>query len=368
MKNLEKVIDINAHIENLKCEVNTENGNAIAKISFDNMGDGDITAIKFHASGYNMFGDVVSINGKNEFFLIIQDINISGNGSAVDLKVKLPEGDIRKLDIVESQICYADGSVATYNGDQSLTFPLEEYDNSEEIAALHKLYNEKAKYKIKEFKQGWICTCGRFNIQDLTKCTLCGKSKFETEKICSEEGMRSLVEKYRISKEEEAKAKAEAEKKANVAKKKRNIIIGIAVMVCIALAYPVGNIIIMSGRTTYSSEEEMKEAVQGLYTYYDDSYGPRYKIKIVEDSITQRWVNLGSDYDMDYDIISWNPKEGTITVSLGDYIVLRNGNIKGMDGYEYKSGGNWSDSDTASLSSSGSYLGEDTGLGANSLE
>ena len=33
---LRRVIDTNAHVENLKCEIITEGGNAIAKISFTN--------------------------------------------------------------------------------------------------------------------------------------------------------------------------------------------------------------------------------------------------------------------------------------------------------------------------------------------
>ena len=65
---VDKVIDINTHIEDLKCEISTDNGSALAKISFTNLGYGDITAIKFNACGYNLFGDIVPVNGKDEFF------------------------------------------------------------------------------------------------------------------------------------------------------------------------------------------------------------------------------------------------------------------------------------------------------------
>lgn len=76
MKTIQKTIDINAHIENLQCEIKVDNGNAIAKNSFANLGYGDITAIKFNACGYNAFGDIVPVNGKDKFFLIVQDIKI----------------------------------------------------------------------------------------------------------------------------------------------------------------------------------------------------------------------------------------------------------------------------------------------------
>lgn len=361
MKNVEKVIDINAHIENLKCEINTENNNIVARISFDNMGFGDITAIKFNACGYNTFGDVVSINGKNKFFLIIQDINIPKNERAVDLKAKLPEGDIRKLDIVESQICYADGSVLTYSGQQSLTFQLEEYDNQEEISALHKLYSNKAKNKIKDFEQGWICACGRFNLHDSTKCSLCGKSKTETEKVCTTEGMKNLIEKYRISEEEDKRAREEADKKANAEKKKRNIMIGIVTAVCIALAFPIGNAMIMSGRTTYGSEEEMKEAVQGTYTYYEDHDAIR-QIEIDGDQFRYIYKYTESNTWMDLDFY---PSKGTMK-TFETIVVTSNGDLK-VDGELYKKGGYMSTGSSSSSSSSYSYSSGYTDLDVNSL-
>ena len=63
MRQIEKKIIINAHIENIKCNIEVNNGSVLALISFDNLGYGDITAIKFNAVGYNSFGDVVEING-----------------------------------------------------------------------------------------------------------------------------------------------------------------------------------------------------------------------------------------------------------------------------------------------------------------
>lgn len=79
MKSVKKVIDINAHIENLKCQIESSAGGSLALISFDNLGFGTVTAIKFNAIGYNSFGDVIKINGNDRFFLIIQDISIGKN-------------------------------------------------------------------------------------------------------------------------------------------------------------------------------------------------------------------------------------------------------------------------------------------------
>ena len=68
MKGTIKRYDINAHIEDVGCEIVVENGNAMAVISFKNLGYGDITAVKFNAVGYNSFGDVVPIGNNKKFF------------------------------------------------------------------------------------------------------------------------------------------------------------------------------------------------------------------------------------------------------------------------------------------------------------
>lgn len=350
MKTVQKTIDINAHIENLQCEISADNGNAIAKISFTNLGYGDITAIKFNACGYNSFGDNVPVNGKDKFFLIIQDITIGKNEIATDLKAKLPNPDMKKLELVECQICYADGTVASYDGDNSFDFELEEIDNPEQLSALHKLYDENAKFKPKDFEQGWVCSCGRFNKHDKNVCSLCNKNKTDTIKTCSDENLKKLVEEYKISEEKDKQAREAEQARLEKEKKKRNIFIGIAIVVCIILAFPIGHAIQISQRTTFSSEEEMKEALQGTWTYYENGYSAKYRVNIENDTVTKRWVNLGSSSDLELAIKKWNPKDGTFEVTVGTYTVLSNGNIKDEDGNEYEKGGYMSADDDSSSS------------------
>ena len=92
MKRITQIIDINAHITNVKYEIVSENNNAIAIISFENLGFGVINAIKFNAKGYNSFGDIVSISDKDSFLIIIQDIMVKKNDTIRDIKIKLPIG------------------------------------------------------------------------------------------------------------------------------------------------------------------------------------------------------------------------------------------------------------------------------------
>ena len=112
LKSTKIEIDVNAHIENLKCDIVKQNDGAYAIIAFDNLGYGNISAIKFDACGYNSFGDIVNVNGQEKFFLIVQDVDIKRNEHVTDLRAKLPNADIKKLDMQECQICYADGTVA----------------------------------------------------------------------------------------------------------------------------------------------------------------------------------------------------------------------------------------------------------------
>jgi len=155
--------------------------------------------------------------------------------------------------------------------------------------------------------------------------------------------LKQLVEEYRskISAEkEEARLKAIADEKS-AKQKKTKTIIGIVIGIIVAIF--IGNAVVMSGRTTYSSEAEMKEAVAGTYTCYDEDYDIDYQLKIEGDTVIKRWYNLGSDSDMELNVKSWNPRKGTFEISLGTIIITSEGDLK-YDGKLYEHGGYWSDS------------------------
>lgn len=353
MKTVQKTIDINAHIENLQYVINVDNGNTIVKISFSNLGYGDITAIKFSVCGYNSFGDIVPVNGKDKFFLIIQDIMIGKNENATNLKAKLPNQDMKKLDLVECQICYADGTVASYDGESSVSFELERIDNSEQLNALHKLYDENAKFKPKDFEQGWICSCGRFNKHNESVCSLCKKSKTSTVKMCSEDNLRKLVEEYKISEEKDKKDREVEEKLKEKEKKKRNIVIGIGVVIAIIFCFLIGNSIEMSKREIYTSVDEMREAMQGKWTHYYDGYYSRNAMWqwVIEGDVAYRLYKDGERTN-GRDVI-WNPKKGSFTIGNYSCVVQKGGRMFTEDGDDvFEKGGYLSSSDTSSTSSS----------------
>lgn len=214
-------VDINAHIANLKSDVVKQKEEAYVMLEFDNLGYGSISAIKFEACGFNSFGDVVLVHGQEKFFLIVQDITIERNEHVKSLKAKLPNGDMKRLESHECQICYADGTIVSYEGEKNCEFEVEEFDDLEQREAVKKIYGKNAKYIVKEFQEGWICTCGRFNSYENEKCTLCENPKDLLMDMCTEDGMKQIVERYHNIREEEKRTEIEEEKKKRKSVRKK---------------------------------------------------------------------------------------------------------------------------------------------------
>lgn len=344
MKTEKIIVDVNAHIANIACKVGIYADASKALISFDNLGYGVVTAVKLNAQGFNSFGDVVKIGGKDKFFLIIQDIRIEKNSVENDFKVKLPNDDIRRLELEECQICYADGSVTSYSGRVDREFVVDAFEecgsDKESIEAIRDIVSSDAKYVPQDFDNGWLCSCGRFNISECGECSKCNVQKLEIFKLTDSDYVAELIAKHHKNEEyREEKARQEAKEKEKAAKN-RNIKIGIGVVVGIILAILIGYSAVMSGRSTYDSESEMKSALQGTYTFYN-GYKTTYQIHIDGDTVYIRWNNQGYVHGTNYKVIFWNYKNGTIDTSYKSFIVTNTGDIK-YDGDTYEKGGSWS--------------------------
>lgn len=353
---IKKTIDINAHIINMNCEIYVENDLVKAIISFDNLGYGVITAIKFNATGYNSFGDIVSINGKNQFFLIIQDIFIDRNSSANNLIANMPDKDIRKLNLEEFQICYDDGSVVTYSGKEELVFETQKYDttleNEEEaLDVLRDVLSDKIKYLPIESDKGWLCSCGRYNDKSNIHCSLCNLSKNDIFKLYDSTFLETAYEQHMQNEEK----RDEQNKIINKQKQRKHILIGIASLLIIALliviAVNVRRAIILSERTIFSSEDSMKSELQGTYTYYDNSGKPSRQIIIKDDSLIYHYQY--SD-DLEVNIKTWDYENGIIK-TFSELVVTKEGNIKDGDSIYRKGGYMTKSSNTTSTFTSNDY-------------
>ena len=318
-----RTVDLNAHVNNIECQIETANNIAKAVIAFDNLGYGTITAIKFIAQGFNSFGDAVKVNGQDKFFLIIQDISIEKNCHAENLRATLPNGDIRKLILEESQICYADGTVSTYSGRNDCSFTLQTIEE-DDIEAVRDEYNDQFEYMPIELDAAWVCGCGRCNGRDEAVCSNCGSEKEHVLQLSTPDYISELKVKHE-AKEQERKEQAAAEEAQKAkARKKRIIKIGI---ICVAVAIYIvfnWNINILSNRTTYNSAAEMKTALQGTYTHY---YMGETVSQLVISGDKATWV-FNDGQTIEKDIEKWNYKRGIVRTSESPLVVNKAGNLE----------------------------------------
>lgn len=334
MGEIQKIIDLNAHVENIEYRIEANDNETRAFISFDNLGYGTITAIKFNAQGYNSFGDAVQLN----FPLIIQDISIGKNCHAQDLSAILPNRDIRKLVLTEWQVCYGDGSVTTYEGNNSWTFNLQELD-AVAAAATKDEYGCQFDYMPLKFDGGWICGCGRYNGLNDTVCTKCGNAREHVMKLSAPGYISELIEKHQgKERERQKKAAAETAKKAE-ASKGRKLAIGIVCFFLLAVAIIATTIMTSEKHATYSSREEMRDALQGTYTYWDHGTELRIHLTIIGDKATYKFNTdfipgaTPSD-DIESDITEWGYKKGVIH-TYEDLTVTPDGDLKDKNGHIY---------------------------------
>lgn len=338
MRKRELKIDVNAHIMNLNCNVQVADGVATAIIGFENRAFGTITAVKFSAIGYNAFGDVVPVNGKESFILIVQDVTVGKMERAQDLKARLPNADIRRLELTERQVCYADGKVLAYEGKKDTTFEIEELNlddvtESEQRRALEDQIGTGFVNKPQEVEGGWLCGCGYVNIPGGNVCLACETPKETVFHVFTTEGMDEIIARSRRAAETRREEARKAEAEQIKATRKRNIVIAICVAVGILFAWMIGRSMVLAERTTYSSADEMRKALQGIFVEYSEIDGLADKYIVIEDdalTLTYIFNYIEADnHSYDYIISKWDYKNGVISTDGGRrYTVTKDGNLK----------------------------------------
>lgn len=343
MNNKKKTIDINAKIENLSYRIDVLNEVPFAIIKFDNLGYGVITDIKLKAKGYNSFGDVVLVDGKEEFLIVIQDVRIEKNSTSHEIKVPMPDKSIRNLSVEENQTRFLDGVIFTY--DRANTIDLEPLVingiHDEEIfnEFLKSEYRQTILYEPQELNCGWVCICGRLNNFASKKCTLCRSHKEEIFQPLDESYFNKRLIDYKKRTKEKMDIAKKKEASNMKSKKLRALSIFIGLLVVALLIMLSIDQHKLSKRTVFSTEAEMKKSIEGVYSY-ENTHHPRKQLKISGDKVTKRWVLLGSDHDLELRIKKWNPKRGMFSFLDHKIVVTSDGNIL-YDGELYKKGGTW---------------------------
>lgn len=209
MNTVTKTFDTNAHIDNLKCNIEIENDIPVALISFENICEKSITAIKFIAKGYTAFGDEIKINDKEYFPITIQDICISPNKTVKNIREKLPDKNIRDVFLQEYVVKFDDGSVVKYEGANEIQVDLikltSDAAGKELVEAVKYFTSLHFEYMPVQLDDGWVCACGRYNHNDSKKCSCCGSSKEGAFNIKNKDFAIPLIQKYHDTVEKEKK-------------------------------------------------------------------------------------------------------------------------------------------------------------------
>lgn len=230
-------VDLNSRIANLTCVA----GASEATLSFRSLVKDTVNAVKFVAKGYNANGEMVFVEGKDSFLIILQNLSLNYN-ETISAKVKLPSGDIRRLELEQAQFALADGTVLSYEGENRVEYDIEMYDDmtaeeAQQLEALKDFNGGAAVCRPAEVDGGWVCLCGHYNKSESTVCSGCDIQKDAAFDAVCEPALGRIM----------ANAAARKTEKTRDDKKNRNVLIGfcgIAVLLVAAilvLSFTVGS-------------------------------------------------------------------------------------------------------------------------------
>lgn len=340
MKLIKKTIDVNAHIVNLTADVLQKDGKPIALVSFENLGYGVITAIKFVATGYNAFSDTIRIDGQDSFFLVAQDLRVEKNTVIKDVVFDLPSSEIKRLVMQEAQICFEDGSIVSYNGEEIEIIETEEFEedldsDKETIRALRDMVSSKIMYIPQKTKTGWLCACGRYNDEGQMYCSKCDISKEEVFNIADPkfvELVKQQFEQREANRAEQARLEVETRKEEKKREIIRNSVAILALVAVIGFAILVS---ILSNRISFKSEAVMKDELKGTYTYYNSLGAGTEQIILDGDEIVHK---LRSGQETLTTVDKWEYRTGKLRV-VNSIITVTKDNGLEYDGKLFEKGG-----------------------------
>lgn len=193
---MNKEVDLNARIVNLEYIVEARDGIPYCVIGFKNLYYGTIKAIRFNAEGFNYFSESILVDGKKNFKLMIQDLNVSEGESISGIKVGLPDSNIRIVELKLEQICYNDKKVVTASDSDYVQYSLDLLDANQDKIQLEilKKANAQSICYAKKQETGWICSCGYYNKIDVDRCVYCGSEKKFILSKCSFNGISKCVQ------------------------------------------------------------------------------------------------------------------------------------------------------------------------------
>lgn len=265
MRSEHRIVDLNAYIEDIGCEIKNTGDSKQLEISFRNVSQDVITAIRLKCVCFDSFDDKIQFGTEDFLEVKKASLNIKPTKKASFI-VDVELSDLQKVEIEVLQIVYINGEKVAPMAAHNIEYDVDilsstwfENDHSEsDILSYMKEKNDKAVCFPKEHPDGWICSCGRLNRNGINRCVSCGYGKnnnfeyFQKEKIKHE-----LDERVIQKKNAEERRKAELKEEEEKAEKKKKQIIT-AVVGAIVLVVVIGILSTVIHNIKYGLSDEEK--------------------------------------------------------------------------------------------------------------
>lgn len=271
----QRIVDLNAYIENMNCEIkDVQNGKQLI-FSFKNVGPEIITAIKLKCFCFDSFDDKIIFDDVDYLEVKKASLNINPT-EKTSFVVNMKQCDLQKTKVELLQIVYGNGEKVDPIEEDIVSYDISVLSSSRSVddhiesdmLSYMKEKNDKAICFPKEHSAGWICSCGRLNKHNRDQCAGCGYGKNSNFEDFSEENIERRLNERDIQKKAEEEKK-EAELRTKEEKEiKRTKLITISVISAVVLVVIFASISTVIHNATYSLSE--KEEAQ--YLIADKNY------------------------------------------------------------------------------------------------
>lgn len=162
-------------VEQVSIKVNPAMGEVACKLSFRNVGEKDIEAIKLDLFCYNAFGEE---SGPPVEVLVQDCIGLPGMIFGPKHYVKLEDHEhTRRINAVLRRIVYSDGLLWEAKEGNLRSCLVDPLQNAEELELLKRQAGADAICYARKNLDGWICVCGRINMGGNRLCMRCKRSR-----------------------------------------------------------------------------------------------------------------------------------------------------------------------------------------------
>lgn len=216
MKSVEKKVDFNAHIADLRVTLLREDGRNCARISLKNVSEKRIEGAVLAARGFDYFGDVIEAEGKEDFDLVLEHLDLEPGAVKSGYLIEVDDR-IRNLEMMEYSVQFADGTEEIYPGPEyhiyyAECFMADSYKDKPELDELRERDERFCCYP-KETEEGWLCACGHLNWSRREICGGCGHERKEIFASCTRNVIAQVMKEKQVAFDERMRRMAEQRKR-----------------------------------------------------------------------------------------------------------------------------------------------------------